>query len=74
MRILAYPDAGSGSMLLQAIAGGLAGLAVFAKCRWHSIRQWMRRDSKPETEQYATRLRDEIDELRTELHELAEAG
>lgn len=51
MWIFAYLDAGSGSMLVQAIAGGLAGLAVFVKYRWSSIRQWMRRDSETETEQ-----------------------
>lgn len=33
----AYLDPGSGSMLLQLILGGLAGLAVIAKLYWHRL-------------------------------------
>jgi len=33
----AYLDAGTGSMILQLILGGLAGLAVILKVFWHSI-------------------------------------
>lgn len=33
---LAYFDPGSGSLLLQAIVGGSAGLLVFAKYIWDS--------------------------------------
>ena len=32
--VLAYFDPGSGSMLLQAIVGGTAGLLVFARYLW----------------------------------------
>jgi hypothetical protein len=35
--ILAYFDPGSGSMLVQAIAGGAAGLLVFGKYLWDSF-------------------------------------
>lgn len=38
MRTLAYIDIGSGSLLAQLIVGGLAGVATFAKFRWHQIR------------------------------------
>lgn len=31
MRLIAYLDAGTGSMLVQAILGGAAGLIVFLK-------------------------------------------
>lgn len=31
MRLIAYLDAGTGSMLVQAILGGTAGLIVFLK-------------------------------------------
>ncbi len=33
----AYMDPGSGSLLLQIILGGLAGLAVAGKLFWHRI-------------------------------------
>ncbi len=33
----AYLDAGTGSMLLQLLLGGLAGLAVLLKLFWHKI-------------------------------------
>ncbi len=34
--LFAYFDPGSGSMLLQAIVGGTAGLLVFARYLWQS--------------------------------------
>ena len=33
----AYLDPGAGSMLLQILLGGIAGLAVFLKLFWHRI-------------------------------------
>ena len=36
--VLAYLDPGTGSMLLQAIVGGSAGLIVFARHLWRSFR------------------------------------
>jgi hypothetical protein len=36
--LLAYFDPGSGSLLLQALLGGSAGLLVFAKYVWDSLR------------------------------------
>jgi hypothetical protein len=33
----AYLDAGTGSMLLQLLLGGVAGLAIAAKLYWHSF-------------------------------------
>jgi hypothetical protein len=35
---LAYLDPGTGSMLLQAIAAGLAGVAVAGKLYWRRIK------------------------------------
>jgi hypothetical protein len=35
--ILAYFDPGSGSLLIQAIVGGTAGLLVFGKYIWETI-------------------------------------
>lgn len=35
--ILAYFDPGSGSLLMQALVGGAAGLAVFGKYLWNSF-------------------------------------
>jgi len=34
--VLAYFDPGSGSLLVQALVGGTAGLLVFAKYLWNS--------------------------------------
>lgn len=42
----AYLDPGSGSMLLQLVLGGVAGLAVAAKLAWKRL--WARR--APETD------------------------
>ncbi|MGQ0634955.1 MAG: hypothetical protein ACT4QC_10115 [Planctomycetaceae bacterium] len=36
--MLAYFDPGSGSLLLQAVVGGSAGLLVFVKYLWNSLR------------------------------------
>jgi hypothetical protein len=36
--VFAYLDPGTGSMLLQAIVGGSAGLIVFARHMWRSFR------------------------------------
>jgi len=35
--MFAYLDAGSGSVLIAALAGGLAGVAVLMKLFWHRI-------------------------------------
>jgi hypothetical protein len=37
LTILAYFDPGSGSLLMQALVGGAAGLAVFGKYLWNAI-------------------------------------
>jgi hypothetical protein len=48
--ILAYLDPGSGSMILQIIAGGLAAVAVTAKLYWDRILRFLRiRKDEPET-------------------------
>jgi hypothetical protein len=33
--MIAYLDAGTGSMLMAAAAGGIAGFAVFIRLYWH---------------------------------------
>lgn len=38
----AYLDPGSGSMVLQALLGGVAGVAVMVKLFWHNIRGALR--------------------------------
>jgi hypothetical protein len=45
--VLAYIDAGSGSLLVQLLVGGLAGLGAFAKFRWHEIRARFRPKKSP---------------------------
>jgi hypothetical protein len=40
--VLAYFDPGSGSILVQALVGGAAGLLVFAKYLWDSAPAFFR--------------------------------
>ena len=50
--VLAYLDPGSGSMILQIIAGGLAAVAVTAKLYWGRLLRFLRiRKDEPETSQ-----------------------
>jgi hypothetical protein len=47
--VLAYLDPGSGSMILQIIAGGLAAVAVTAKLYWRRLMKFLRiRKDEPE--------------------------
>ena len=41
----AYLDPGSGSMLIQLLLGGVAGLAVIVKLFWRRILDWFGVDS-----------------------------
>ena len=36
-QLLAYFDPGSGSLVLQAVVGGTAGLLVFGRCLWSLV-------------------------------------
>jgi hypothetical protein len=48
--VLAYLDPGSGSMILQIIAGGLAAVAVTAKLYWNRLMKFLRiKKDEPET-------------------------
>ena len=49
MHLLAYLDPGSGSMILQIIAGGAAAVAVTAKLYWHRILKFLRIKKDDET-------------------------
>jgi hypothetical protein len=51
--VLDYIDAGSGSLLLQAIAGGVAAGAVMAKVYWRRLRRFLH-IGKPEDESSAS--------------------
>jgi hypothetical protein len=47
--VVGYLDPGSGSMILQALAGGLAGIAVVGKVYWRRIKRvFARRDPSDE--------------------------
>jgi hypothetical protein len=39
---LAYLDPGAGSMLFQALAGGVAGVAVAGKLYWRRVKRLLR--------------------------------
>jgi hypothetical protein len=43
VRVLLYIDAGTGSLLLQALAGGFAGVAVVGKLYWRRLKRLFRR-------------------------------
>jgi hypothetical protein len=49
--ILAYLDAGSGSLIVQLLVGGFAAVAVTAKLYWRRLLSFLRirRDDEPET-------------------------
>jgi hypothetical protein len=47
--VLPYIDPGSGSLILQALAGGAAAVAVLAKVYWRRLRRFLR-IGKPEDE------------------------
>jgi len=49
MDILAYLDPGSGSMILQILAGGVAAVAVTARLYWDRILKFLK-IRKPEDE------------------------
>jgi hypothetical protein len=40
--VLAYLDPGSGSMILQILAGGVAAVAVTAKLYWNRLLRFLR--------------------------------
>lgn len=42
MHLLAYLDPGSGSMILQILAGGVAAVAVTAKLYWSRLLKFLR--------------------------------
>jgi hypothetical protein len=44
--LLAYIDPGSGSMLLQMLLGGVAGVAVAVRMYWHRLRGFFGSRSK----------------------------
>jgi len=44
--VVGYLDAGSGSLILQALAGGVAGVAVVGKLYWRRLKRvFIRRDA-----------------------------
>jgi hypothetical protein len=53
MDVLAYLDPGSGSMILQVLAGGLAAIAVTAKLYWNRLLKFFR-IKKDEDEEKST--------------------
>ncbi|HEX2161869.1 MAG TPA: hypothetical protein VHF88_08620 [Thermoleophilaceae bacterium] len=55
MHLLAYLDPGSGSMILQILAGGVAAVAVTAKLYWSRLLKLLRirKDDEPTPEQQA---------------------
>jgi hypothetical protein len=42
MNLIAYLDPGSGSMIAQLLAGGLAAVAVTAKLYWRRVTRFLR--------------------------------
>ena len=48
--IFAYIDPGAGSLLIQLLIGGIAGLAALIKFRWKQIRAAFSREPQEESE------------------------
>ena len=49
--VLAYLDPGSGSMILQVLAGGVAAVGVAAKLYWRRLTRFLHlRKDEPESE------------------------
>jgi hypothetical protein len=51
MGLLSYIDPGTGSILIQAIAGGVAAAAVVAKLYWRRVRRRFGRSEEPEVDE-----------------------
>ena len=49
MHLLAYLDPGSGSMILQILAGGFAAVAVTAKLYWNRVLKFLHIKKDDET-------------------------
>lgn len=50
----AYLDAGTGSMILQVLLGGLAGLAIAGKLYWYKLKMFFGYKPKTDTEDQPT--------------------
>jgi O-antigen/teichoic acid export membrane protein len=46
--VFAYLDPSTGSMVVSAIVGIFASIALAVKTYWYKIKGWLRRDSKQE--------------------------
>jgi hypothetical protein len=42
--IFGYLDPGTGSLLVQLLVGGVAGVLTFVKFRWGTLKAWFNRD------------------------------
>jgi hypothetical protein len=60
--VLAYLDPGSGSMILQIIAGGMAAVAVTAKLYWNRLLRFLhlKKDEPDTPETPAARSTDSV--------------
>jgi len=62
--VLAYLDPGSGSMILQIIAGGVAAVAVTAKLYWNKLLRFFHiKKDEPETETAGSETRGSTDSV-----------
>ena len=50
MSIFAYLDAGTGSIIIQTIVGGVAAIGVVMRVYWSKIKAFFRRGGEPSTE------------------------
>jgi hypothetical protein len=49
LTMLAYLDPGAGSLLLQLLAGGLAGVAVMGRLYWRRVKRVLRLERHDDT-------------------------
>jgi hypothetical protein len=53
MTVVAYLDPGAGSLIASVAAGGIAGVAVVAKSKWHGVKGRLKGkkvEAEPESE------------------------
>jgi hypothetical protein len=50
MNIFAYLDAGTGSIIIQTIVGGVAAIGVVMRVYWSKVKRFFRRGGEPVTD------------------------
>ena len=74
MSVVAYLDAGSGSLIASAAAAGFAGAAVVARSSWHKAKGKLKLGKRTDDGAEATESIEPTDDVDVEASEPSEAG